>query len=249
MQYNPFSLIGKTVLVTGASSGIGKAIAIECAKLGASVIVTARNELRLKETFDILEGENHQMHLADIGNSNDIERLITKLPILDGVVHSAGLIKMVPFQFATRESLDEVMNINFFAAVEVSRRLLKVKKLKSFASIIFISSISGVSCSWVASSIYSASKGAINGLIKGMALDLASKRIRVNSVNPGEVESALLSDGIITEVQLEVEISKYPLKRYGKPEEVAYAVVYLLSDASAWVTGTNLIIDGGYTLQ
>jgi len=140
------------------------------------------------------------------------------------------------------------MNVNFFAPIELTRLLVKSKKISKGGSIVFISSITGVYCSFVASSIYSASKGAINGLVKGVALDLAPKGIRVNSVNPGMIETDILSDSAITEDQLKEDMKRYPLGRYGKPEEVANAVIYLLSDAASWTTGSNLLIDGGYTL-
>jgi NAD(P)-dependent dehydrogenase (short-subunit alcohol dehydrogenase family) len=125
---------------------------------------------------------------------------------------------------------------------------VKSKKIGKGSSIVFISSVSGVYCSAVASSIYSASKGAVNGLVKGIALDLASKGIRVNSVNPGMIDTDIFSGSAITQDQLDEDMKRYPLGRYGKPEEVAYAVIYLLSDASSWTTGSNLLIDGGYTL-
>ena len=116
------------------------------------------------------------------------------------------------------------------------------------SSIVFISSISGPYVSYIGGSMYSASKGAIDGVAKGMAIELASKSIRVNCVNPGMIETNILSSGEISEEQLKEDTKRYPLGRYGKPEEVAHAVIYLLSDASSWVTGTNLKIDGGYTL-
>lgn len=247
-MHNPFSLKNKIILVTGASSGIGKATAIECSKMGATIIITGRNEQRLAETYDQLVGLNHIMINADLNKEVGIDELISQLPIITGIVHCAGLTKNVPFQFATREILDEVFNVNLYAPSEITRRALKGKKIERNASIVFISSISGVYCSSVASSIYSSSKGALNGLIKGMALDLAPKGIRVNSVNPGVIETSIFKAGVISEEQLEEDKKKYPLKRFGKPEEVAYSVIYLLSDASQWVTGTNLVIDGGYTL-
>jgi len=248
-MYNPFSLVGKTILVTGASSGIGKSVAIECTKMEATVIITGRNKQRLDESYHQLEGENHIMVTTDLVNNDGIEVLLSKLNHIDGIVHCAGLTKNVPFLFATRENLDEVMNINFYVPAEITRRALKAKKISKNASIVFVSSISGVNVSFASGSIYSASKGAINGLLKGMAIELASKGVRVNSVNPGMVETAIYDKSPITLKQLEEDRKKYPLKRYGKPEDVAFGIVYLLSDASSWVTGTNLLIDGGYTLQ
>ena len=247
-MYNPFTLAGKTILITGASSGIGKATAIECSKMKARVVATGRDQMRLEDTYNQLERGNHLMVTSDFYNGDDIDSLVTQLPHVDGIVHCAGLIKNVPFQFATRENLDEVLNVNFYAPAEITRKVLKVKKISKNGSIVFISSISGVYCSAVASSIYSASKGALNGLVKGLALDLAPKSIRVNCVNPGMIQTKIFANGLIIEEQLGADIKKYPLKRYGQPEEVAYAVIYLLSDASKWVTGSNLLIDGGYTL-
>lgn len=247
-MYNPFSLEGKKILVTGASSGIGKAIAIESSKIGANVIITGRNEQRLKETFSLLDGSGHDLIVADLSRKEELEQLQKELPVINGLVNCAGLTKVAPFPFATRDSFEEVMNVNFFAPTELSRLLVKSKKIGKGASIIFISSVSGVYCSAVASSIYSSSKGAINGLVKGVALDLAPKGIRVNSVNPGMIDTDIFSGSAITEDQLKEDTKRYPLGRYGKPEEVAYAVIYLLSDASSWTTGSNLLIDGGYTL-
>jgi NAD(P)-dependent dehydrogenase (short-subunit alcohol dehydrogenase family) len=247
-MYNPFSLESKTLLITGASSGIGKATAIECSKMGAKVIICGRNKQRLEDTYHQLENGNHSMIITDLSNEEGIEILLSQLPLVDGIVHCAGLTKNIPFQFATRENLDEVFNVNFYAPAEITRKALKLKKIAKNGSIVFISSIAGVFCSAVASSIYSASKGAINGLVKGMALDLAPKGIRVNCVNPGVIETNIFDSGAITEEQFEKDKERYPLKRFGQPKEVAFAAIYLLSDASGWVTGSNLLIDGGFTL-
>ena len=247
-MHNSFTLEGKKILVTGASSGIGKAIAIECSKMGANVIITGRNEKRLRDTFSKLEGSGHGLIVADLSIKEEIERLHKELPVIAGLVNCAGLTKVVPFSFATRDSFEDVMNVNFFAPTELTRLMVKSKKIGKGGSVVFISSVSGVYCSAVASSIYSSSKGAINGLVKGVALDLAPKGIRVNSVNPGMIDTDIFSGSAITEEQLKEDMKRYPLGRYGKPEEVANAVIYLLSDAASWTTGSNLLIDGGYTL-
>jgi len=247
-MYNPFSLKGKKVFVSGASSGIGKAIAAECSKMGAVLFISGRNKERLNETLEGLEGEGHIQIPADLNNEDEIRKLVEILPVLDGVVHCAGISKPLPFQFTGREVIDEVMGINFTSHALISHHLLKSKKIAKGGSVVFISSISGVYISSAGGSIYSASKGALNGLLKGMAVELAPKMIRVNSVNPGMIDTDIYSKGIITEEQLREDAQRYPLKRFGKPEEVAYAVVYLLSDAAAWTTGSCLLIDGGYTL-
>lgn len=247
-MYNPFSLENKKILVTGASSGIGKAIAIECSKMGAEVIITGRNEQRLTETYELLEGNHPAYIVADLTKEEDIERLVAKTENLNGLVNCAGLTIPKPFKFLQESDIETVMTVNFNAPLLLTQRLVKKKKLEKGASVVFISSISGTKVSYIAGSIYSASKGAVNGLCKGLALELAPQQVRVNTVVPGMVETNIVSGGEIAEEQLEIDKQKYPLKRYGKPEEVAYAVVYLLSSASSWVTGSNLLIDGGYTL-
>jgi NAD(P)-dependent dehydrogenase (short-subunit alcohol dehydrogenase family) len=247
-MYNPFSLKGKTVFVTGASSGIGKAVAIEASKMGATVYITGRNKERLNDTFINLESGDHVQIIAELNTEKGISSLVDVVPGLDGIVHCAGISKPQLFQYSGQELLNEVMGINFNSPAILSQELLKNKKIRKGASIVFISSISGVYCSSLGSSVYSASKGAINGLVKGMALELAPKLIRVNTVNPGMIDTNIFEAGSITHDQLKEDINRYPLKRYGKPEEVAFLAIYLLSDASQWVTGSCMVIDGGYTL-
>ncbi|GHV32590.1 3-oxoacyl-ACP reductase [Bacteroidia bacterium] len=245
---NPFSLENKTVLVTGASSGIGRTVAIECSKMGAIVVLTARNEERLQQTLSQLEGDGHAIIVADLTDKNDRLRLVEQSPKLDGLVHCAGIVKTLMFQFVDAESLSEIMNVNFASPTLLSALLVENKKIAKNSSIVFISSVSGVVCVGGGNSMYSASKGAVNGMMKNMALDLASKGIRVNSVNPAMVETPIFEGGLIGAEQIEEDKKRYPLKRYGKPEEVAYAVIYLLSNAAKWITGSSLVIDGGYTL-
>lgn len=247
-MYNPFSLENKTILVTGASSGIGKAIAIECSRMGAKVVITGRNEQRLQETYKLLAGLHPAYIVANLTKKEDVETLVNQIDSLNGLVNCAGLTIPKPFKFLQKEDIQEVMTINFNAPLLLTQLLIKKKKLQKASSIVFISSISGTKVSAIAESAYSASKAAIDGFCKGLALELAPQQIRVNTVNPGIIETNIFSGGQISEEQLHQNITKYPLKRYGKPEEVAYAVVYLLSDASSWVTGSNLLIDGGYTL-
>ena len=250
MCYNPFSLFDKKILVTGASSGIGKATAIECSRLGATLIITARNKERLNETFLALNGNGHQQLLSDLQCEEEVNFLIKQLPKLDGIVHCAGMISTLLFQFIKKEELNQIMDINFTSPVMITQSLVNQNKLNKGSSIVFISSIMGTTVSSLANSMYSSTKAALEGMVKGMALDLSSKKIRVNCVRPGMVETNLLSTGIITEEQLLKDATEnYPMKRYGKPEEIALSVVFLLSDASNWITGTNLLIDGGYTLK
>ncbi len=245
----PFSLVGKAILVTGASSGIGKAVAQECAAAGATCIITARNEERLSATLSSLDGEGHQYLLADLSKSESIETIVEQLPKLDGVVSCAGIVETKILKFTEEDDLLRLFNTNAFSSIRLIRTLVQKKKLKKEASIVIISSISGVKCGYLGGSIYGATKGALEGFTKAAALELAPQKIRVNTIAPGMVETSLLKDSEIDSEVLEADKLKYPLKRYGKPEEVGYSVVYLLSDATKWMTGTSLLIDGGYTLN
>jgi NAD(P)-dependent dehydrogenase (short-subunit alcohol dehydrogenase family) len=249
-MYNPFALKEKRILVTGASSGIGRAIAIECSRMDSELVITARNEERLNETYHLMNhnGLDHKIIVGDLSNNDDLEKIASFIPDkLDGIVQCAGFTIPKPFKNLSRDNFEDIMKVNFWAPVLLTQLLLKRKKIEKAASIVFISSVSGVFCSSIGGGAYSASKGAINGMVKNLALELAPQSIRVNSVNPGMVHTGIFESGVISQDQLQEDMKKYPLGRYGKPEEVAYAVIYLLSDASTWVTGSNLLIDGGYT--
>ena len=246
---NPFSLEGKTILVTGASSGIGRATAIACSQMGAVVVVTGRNESRLQETLESLEGSGHQMIVADIANDDQIDYLVDQIPAINGLVNNAGITETCPTQFIKRDKLNRVMEVNTIAPILLTQRILKKKTLGKGGSIVFTCSISGTRVCVGGNVLYSASKGAMHGFMKNAALDLAHKGIRVNDVCPGMIDTHILDAGTISEEQLEIEAQRYPMKRFGKPEEVAYGIIYLLSDASSFVTGSSLVIDGGFTLQ
>jgi len=249
MSYNPFSLEGKTILVTGASSGIGKAAAIECSKMGAKVIVTARNEARLSQTFSELEGDGHQMYLCDLASESDIDKMVAELPEIQGLINNAGYTKILPVQFINAEDLKGILDVNTIAPMLLLQKLLKKKKLKKGASVVFTSSMAGLGSSSVGNSMYTASKGAISAFIRCVALELAPKNIRVNAVCPAMVDTGILDSGTVSKEQLDEDIKNYPLGRYGKPNDIAWAMIYLLSDASGWITGDNLVIDGGVTLK
>lgn len=248
VTYNPFTLAGKTILITGASSGIGKATALECAKMGAKVIITGRDEGRLNEVFNNLEGEGHLQIIADLSSEEDILRLAKEVPVLDGCVNNAGYNVMSLIQFIKKDSLEHIMDVNLIAPIMLTHLLVKNKKMAKDSSMVFTSSISARGRNSVGNSMYSATKGGLSSFMKNAALELAAKRIRCNAVLPGMVETPLKEGkSNITEEQWEANRQLYPLKRFGKPEEIAYGIIYLLSDASAWVTGTELIIDGGMT--
>lgn len=249
MSYNPFSLAGKTILVTGASSGIGRASAIEVSRLGAKVIVCGRNHERLAQTLQSLEGEGHTVFEGDLLEQATIDRLVAEVPALDGIVLSAGKGLTLPFQFCDREKFDDIFNINFFSPLELLRQLFKKKKLRPGASVVIIASIGGTGRRSVGNAVYGSAKAALQTMVRYTALELAPKKIRVNGVCPGMVNTPFIHSGALTEEQLETDKASYPLKRYGEPEDIAYGVAYLLSNASSWVTGTSLVIDGGITAR
>ncbi|MCX6235995.1 MAG: SDR family NAD(P)-dependent oxidoreductase [Bacteroidia bacterium] len=244
---NIFSLEEKNILITGASSGIGKSIAIECSKMGANLIITGRNLIRLNETFQLLSGESHQMICADLVNSNEIKSLTDRLPILDGIVYAAGINTKTTAKYINEEKINAIMKINYYAPALLIQSVLKQKKLQKEASIVIISSIASTYAA-VSNAIYASSKGAINSLIRVLALELAPQKIRVNGIQPGMVKTDILEAYDLKE-ELEVFTRTIPLGRLARPEEIAYAAIYLLSDATVWVTGTSLIIDGGTTLR
>lgn len=249
MSFNPFSLEGKTILVTGASSGIGKATAIECSKMGAKVVVTGRNEERLNQTLSMLEGDGHLAIPADLSDEESLNTLVEKCPSIQGLVNNAGSTIMLPTQFISRDKLMQVLEVNTVAPILLTQMLLKKKKLGKRSSVVITDSISGVEIASPGNVLYSTSKSAINGFMKNAALDLAGKNIRVNAVCPGMIDTHILDDGTLTAEDQEADIKKYPLKRHGTPEEVAYAIIYFLSDASGFTTGASLVVDGGFTLQ
>lgn len=248
MSYNPYSLEGKTILVTGASSGIGKATAIECSKLGARVVITGRDEARLQQTLSSLEGEGHVVITADLGEDDGIRFLVERVPVLNGIVHAAGISDTVLFQFLKKERLKNIFNINFFAPVVLSQLLLKKKLLQKGGSIVFLSSIDGPVTAHIGNSMYSATKGALSAMMQNMSIELASKGIRVNAVLPGMTETPLIHNDDITQEQLNKDMELYPLKRYADPREIAWAIIYLLSDASTFTIGASLVVDGGFTI-
>jgi NAD(P)-dependent dehydrogenase (short-subunit alcohol dehydrogenase family) len=246
---NNFSLSGKTILITGASSGIGKATAIACANLDANVITTGRNLIKLKNTFDLLVGSNHRMIPFDF-EENNLNDFISTLPQLDGIVHSAGIIDSIPYQFTNEKKLEKVMNINFSIPFHLTRLLLKSKKINKNSSIVFVSSISGISITAVGHAAYSASKGALSACTRVLALENAPQQIRVNSVCPGMVKTEMIynNPAYTKDDLLADEKRNYPLG-YGNPENVAEPIAFLLSNAAKWITGSNIIIDGGASIQ
>ena len=217
--------------------------------MGAILVLNGRNEARLEETFEHLSGDGHRMIVGDLTVEEDLNKLVAEVKSLDGIVHCAGISGHKLFSYLKQEEIDDMFSINYLSPLKISQFLLKAKKVKKGGSIIFMTYTSGILSSYIGGSLYSSTKGAINGLVKGMALELAPKKIRVNSVMPSMIETPIMNGGDVTDEQFEADKQLYPLKRYGKPEEVAYAVIYLLSDASSWITGTNLLMDGGRSIS
>lgn len=248
MSYNPFSLSGKTILVTGASSGIGQETAIECSRMGAKVIITGRNLDRLQETFDQLEGNGHIQIVADLNEEEDILRLADACPPLHGLVNNAGRGKSKPVQFIKKEDLQDVFDTNLFGVALLTKSLLKKKKVLSGASLVFTSSISAYN-SAPGLAIYASSKAAVTAYMRTCALELGTKGIRSNAVLPGMVETKLINSGTYTDDDRQKDLELYPLGRYGNPLDIASAIVFLLSDASSWITGSELVVDGGRSLK
>ena len=242
--FNPFTLEGKTILVTGASSGIGRGIAIACSKMGATVIINGRNEQRLAETMTEMQGEENLSLAADLSDSNSLTEMVSRLPKLDGIVHCAGIGQRVLCKQLQETDLDTMMDVNFKAPVMLQTEILKHKKINKGASIVFIASIASDSPS-IGNAIYSASKGAIISYANCLALELAPRQIRVNCILPAMIWTDLILKGGITEEELKEDEKKYPLKRYGKPEDIANLSIYLLSNAAAWMTGSSIKITGG----
>ena len=241
---NPFALTGKTILVTGASSGIGRATASLCARMGADVILTGRNRERLQEACAQLPGDRHQWIAADLTAAADRQALATRVPVLDGIVHCAGTGHRKLCKNLTAEDIAAVMETNFNATVLLQSELLVEKKVGKQASIVLLSSRTA-EVPTVANALYSASKGALQSYAKCLALELAPRQIRVNCICPAMVWTPLIVSDGATEEQLREEEARYPLKRYGRPEDIANLAVFLLSDASSWMTGSCIDITGG----
>lgn len=249
---NPMDLSGKNILVTGASSGIGKGIAILLSKIGANIIIAARNEEKLKETYNELETGNHSYYLIDLNNLDEIEGMIDNICSdgrkLNGIVHSAGISKAVPLQYLKLDDLKSIMTINFYSFLELVKHFSKRKYNDDGGSIVAISSLSSrVGARGLTA--YCASKGALDSAIRTMALELAGKNIRINSIAPGMIKTQIYDGlaGIVNNDSFETDLKKRQILGLGKPEDVAYTAAFLLSDASKFITGTSVIVDGGYS--
>lgn len=236
-------------MVTGAASGIGRATAIQCAEMGAKVILVDLNEKGLQETKELISHNDVEYKALDLTNLDSLVEMVATLPKLDGVASNAGIVLSLLAKFSEPKDMERIFKINTFSHINLVQQLIAQKKLNKGASIVFTSSMSGVYCGLAGGSLYGATKSAILGYTKALAIELAPRGIRVNTIHPGMIETPLTSGTALSKELLEEDARNYPLGRYGKPEEIAYSIVYLLSDATVWMTGSQLLIDGGYSVK
>lgn len=251
---NPFTLQGKNIIVTGASSGIGRQCAITCSRMGARVVLIARNKERLQETLSLLNGDGHQCYTYDFSNSQGIIGLVSTIVNdcgrIDGMVYAAGIEKTVPFKLLKPEDYSEIIQVNTLSAFEMARQVSAMKNFsKEGGGLVFIASITA-SIARPGTAAYTASKGALVSTTRVLASELAKRKVRVNCVSPGTVLTPLMENFLSTlsEEDYKKRIDGFPLG-LGTTDDIANACVYLLSDASRWITGQNLIVDGGYTVM
>lgn len=243
---DPFSLAGKRILVTGASSGIGRQIAISCAQMGAQMVVSGRDTERLAATLAELEGEGHAQIAADLSRQEDIDRLSAEAGVVDGVVHAAGISKLAPFRLISRAQLDEIFSSNVYAPMLLTKGLLAKKRIAPKGSILFISALAS-HVGPLATGVYSASKAALLGAMRTLALEVVKQGIRANCIAPGYVRTPMLDNLNQGGGSIDEHVKLTPLG-LGEPEDVAYAAVFYLSDASRWVTRNYFVVDGGLTV-
>ena len=248
-EYQPMDLSGKRVLISGASSGIGRACAIELAALGAELVLIGRNQERLAETYARLTGSGHQMLAFDLHKIEEIAALPDLVKArerkLSGLVHSAGICPIVPLAATTPKVLQETFQINFGAFVELCRQFTKRFFFNDGGSLVALSSVSSM-IGWPGGSAYCSAKAALNGYIRVLALELARRKIRANTVCPSYVKTAMMdSTGSEAERTFADCEAAQPLGII-EPGDVAGVVAFLMSDESRFITGTNLVVDGGY---
>jgi NAD(P)-dependent dehydrogenase (short-subunit alcohol dehydrogenase family) len=253
--FNPFSLEGKTILVTGASSGIGRQCAIDCSKMGARVVAIARNQERLDETLSVLDGDGHHSYSYDFSDTDGIAELVSTVVNdcgrIGGMVYAAGVEKTLPFKMLKSDDYSEIFKVNTISAFEMAKNVSNIKNFNKLVGggIVFISSITAT-IARVGTAAYSASKGAMVSAARVLASELAARKIRVNCISPGTVLTPLMQNYLdkLSEEDYQKRIGGFPLG-LGETTDISNACIYLLSDASRWITGQNIIIDGGFTMQ
>ena len=237
----------KHILVTGASSGIGRTISQLVAEEGAIVHIVGRNEHRLSNTLSSLYGNKNTSHVCDLLNEDDIHSMVENLPKLDGVVFCAGVNEFITARFIKKEKIDHIFGSNCFSSILLVQQLLKKKLLNKGASLVFISSLSSL-MGVPATMLYAASTAAVNSVVKVLATELSGQKIRANAICPGIIKTPMLENTNISEEQFLQQEKQYPLG-LGTPEDVANTVIFHLSDMSRWLTGNIMILDGGFSLQ
>ena len=255
-MFNPFSLENKVIIVTGASSGIGAQCAIDCSKMGARVVLVARNEERLKQTLEQCEEPSRHMILPfDLSSSDGLKEtikdVVAKVGKINGVVNCAGMSSVTPLKLITDELLDQFFRTNVYSAINLSKEVTRVGNYdkEGGCSIIFFASIMGL-CGDKCKTMYSATKGALIAAARSMACELAKNKIRVNVVSPGAIETPINAKlPHMADPELRKELEDKHLLGLGECSDISNACIYLLSDAAKWVTGQNLIVDGGYTAK
>ena len=245
--FNPFSLEGKNIFITGASSGIGKSIAIESSKMGGRLIISGRDEERLDKTLSMLENNIHMAYTGDIADAETITEIVSQLPQLDGIVMCAGINDKSLLKNITTGKIAKMFGINCISPLIMTKELLKQKKMKKGCSIVVISSISSTYAT-LSNTLYACSKSALESFVRVSALELSAKHIRVNAIRPGVVKTPILDNYTLSD-DLNDFVQRIPLGRMATPEDIAYGAIYLLSDASSWMTGSCMTIDGGITLR
>jgi NAD(P)-dependent dehydrogenase (short-subunit alcohol dehydrogenase family) len=253
MNYNPFAIEGKTILVTGATSGIGRATAVECARMGAKIIAVGRNQERLDTLQnelknECLTNEGHLFFQCDLTDEAQVQVLVEAISRIDGVACCAGVANMNPFAFVSHEEMERVFQINCFAPAMLVNRLLKAKKIGKGSSVVFVSSVDGPKIVHAGNSVYSGSKSALVGMARNMAIDLAGKKIRVNCVLPGTTDTPMIHTGSATDESLAETAKSLHMRRFAQPEEIANAIIFLLSNAASYITGTEITVDGGNSI-
>jgi NAD(P)-dependent dehydrogenase (short-subunit alcohol dehydrogenase family) len=242
-----FQLNDKTILVTGGSSGIGRQTAITISQMGGKVIVSARRADELDKTLSMLSGDGHSKIVADLTDEAQIDQLVDQLNPIDGLVHSSGIVKPMPVKFINRKHIDEMYGINYIGPVLLTGKLFKKKKIAAGASIVFMSSISS-HYAHKGGALYTGSKAGLNTYSKVIALEYSMKKIRSNVISAAMVKTPLFDEAeqAVTVEMMEKHGASYPLG-FGEPEDVANTAVFLLSNASKWITGTHIVMDGGLT--
>lgn len=252
-QFNPFNLEGKKIILTGASSGIGRQCAIDFSRMGATIVMIARNQERLSKALSEMSGTGHIMISADLTNFNDIpiivESITQSVGKVDGLVNCAGISTTLPLKLVSSDKLDEFFKTNVYSAVELTREVANIKHMNPGGSVIFLSSIMGC-VGESGKSLYSMTKGALIAASRSLACELARRQIRVNCVSPGAILTPINEHlPHMADPEQRKKLEEKHLLGLGKTEDISYACIYLLSNASRWVTGQNLIVDGGYTAR